>query len=201
MQGEALDSRERRSAVEQVADDGEAEGGEVGADLVGTTGARRSLDQSVELEAFQDEQLCYSGFAPAVVDHGAVAAVSVRAERLANRLFSPFGDSTNQGVVNLFDRAVLELGIQVAVGFGAAGKDDHPARSAIQAMDDPQLAVKLLQLTKQVRRIRMVAIHQGGKPRRLICDKKMVIDIEQEVFGLEGSQLKPVLISYRTQCT
>lgn len=102
MKCDPLNSGEGGSAVEDVTCNGEADGGEVSVDLVGTTGARHCLDKGVAVEPVQDEKLGEGLLAAAVIDHGAVTAVAIWSERLADNFLVPFRNPAHNRMIDLY---------------------------------------------------------------------------------------------------
>jgi len=100
---------------------------QVGADLVGTPGARDGLDQGAVVIAFQHAQVGLGELAVLRVDHGAMAAVAVWAQGQQDLSGFPVWQAVHQGMVNLLGLPAFKLQVERPVGSGAAGEHDHAA--------------------------------------------------------------------------
>jgi hypothetical protein len=112
----------------------------VGADLVGPASSRACFEQSKAREPFKNRKASQRRLAPGSVNDGAVPPVAVTAQREVDLALFPGWDANCERMVYFGDISLLKLCVEIPVGCSAAGKDDHAAGLAVEAMYDPQAA-------------------------------------------------------------
>jgi len=172
-------------AVTPIAEEGQADAGELGADLVVASGEQGDLEE------------CQAGRGAhqAVLEDGlaGLAAGAVDAARLVRVMHQPVLETArgrrrpagDDGPVELRHLALALAGVQPAEGFAGAGEEDYAADRAVDAVDgfqedgpglvegllDPCLGAALEAVVVGVRGL-------GHQPRRLVDGQEVVIDVE-----------------------
>jgi hypothetical protein len=132
----ALDEIGGASAVETVAEDGVAEGGQMDADLMRAAGADFDFEISVAGVAFDDAPVGEGGAAGAEAAGHLRAMNGVAGDGLVEATVVGFGEALDDGEIDLVDFAGGELFAEGAVGGVGARDDDDAAGFFVEAMDD-----------------------------------------------------------------
>ena len=149
VQGGAGDPFDGGTAVEHIAQQGEAEGVGMHAHLVRAPGGRNGFQQTGFSEAFQHPEGCLGGFALAMVHRSAVAVPHIDAQRVAGGVFLPGRLTRYKGMIHLAGKMPFKKDAQASVDISRAGKENHTTGTPVQTVNDPQAAEILPELFNQ----------------------------------------------------
>ncbi len=154
-----------------------AEGVGVDADLVGASGGGAAFEQGEIRVTTDDFEGGFGGFAVGVVYCGAVFAADVDAQFVAGGVFCPVGPAVDQGVVDFFGLAMLELLVQAAVGFRAAGEEQNAGGCFVEAVNHPQAAKLLFITANKIGGVCVPAIGQDGNSGGFVDDEQGRVEV------------------------
>ena len=126
--------------VKGVAHDGVADAEKMGADLVLAAGQRVDPNQRVARHPLR-----HGKFGAARLSAGLILPHPAGTEAPQRRFDHPgipFNGSMHQCHIRLVHLALLELEIEMAVGFGVFSEEDDPAHLFVQAVDHEKFALK-----------------------------------------------------------
>jgi hypothetical protein len=176
----------RRIAVERVAEDRMAEGGEVDPELVAPPGEGAELDPGRAALAGEHPPVGDRGLAALVADHLPGAVRPVADQRQLDPPLLPGEGAGDAGDVGLGDLPALELPAEVALGETGARHQDDPRGVAVEAMDEERPgegdAGPGLEAVGRPRRLR----RNGVEPRGLVPGEEMGVGVEQARAGDPG---------------
>ncbi len=151
MQCHAADQwRNAGCSIQPVTQDAVSQLSQVGADLVRIACMRSGFNQRALMETFQNREICTGGFSPLQVDHRAVLAITILAQREVSRVRIPIRSDGQQRVIDLIDLAFSKLVVQVAVGCSATCQHQDTAGISVEAVHQPQAPIVRFQDRRQM---------------------------------------------------
>ena len=179
-------------AVEGVARNGMAQAVEVHANLVPPACAGAGLDERVGPETLPNVELGEAGLARRCIDgHAAGAKLP---QRLVDHAPVLADDTVRQGQVDLANGAALELAVQIAMGLGGPGEDDHAAGLPVEPVDDIEPLAPLGRENIEELVARPPSVGDGRHAFRLVHDDDIVVFVEY----LTHCALRPSPVSVAT---
>ena len=163
MQRRARDEHWRvRAAIERIACQRQVDRGEVRANLMCAPGLGTGFEQGMPLETLDHEQTRDSRLAKLPIDHGAMAAIAVGAQRQIDRVLSPLRHAGCDGMIAFADGTRIKRDVQGAM----AEVRDRPD---FVLADPPRSMPPKLRSKKSSRSKigRFVTDPAGGNPRRV----------------------------------
>ena len=189
----ALDHRQEQRfavAIQRIGDQRRAQRRGVHPDLVRASGLGRRLQQRVPLEALDDLEARHRGFALAHVDDGAMPFVAVHQQRRFDHAFIFLRRARAQRMINLGRLALLELQAERPMGRLGPGEHQHPARVAVQPVDQPDLAQRARHGRMHVVGLAAVGVVDGAHAGRLVHDDDILVDADDvNLHGVADSYL------------
>jgi hypothetical protein len=122
-------------AIDAILGDGEADGGEVDADLVGAAGL--GMDEEERAFAVIPEEFVFGArFATPRDDGHACAVAGMARDGGLDNGMGAFGDAVADGDVGLVDVTFREGGAEMGLGSGGLGEEEHAGGVLVEAVDD-----------------------------------------------------------------
>jgi 16S rRNA (uracil1498-N3)-methyltransferase len=162
--------------VEGIADDGAADTVEVDADLMSAASVGADLNESERLEPLQDAKLRNAGLAALDIDSHPPG--TKLPQWLIDLALVVADNAVNKGQVYLRDRPGFKLAVELPVGLGIAGKDDHAAGFSVDAMNDIELLLPLGAEHLKERLVQPPAFRDRHQPLRLVDRQDVIIFIQ-----------------------
>ncbi len=190
----ALEAVAIGAAVGDVAGQGVADRGEVGADLVRAAGLQARLQVALLAQQLQHREVRARLARGGAGDRHPVALARGAADRGVDRAGARAEPAAGEGEVDPLDLAPLHLGLQGGVGLVAAGDDEQAAGPLVEPVDDPRAlrvaaaAEDVAQLVDQGRaavRGRRVDDQAG----RLVDDRERLVEVDDPQLRLSHPRL------------
>ena len=118
---------------------------------------------SASLIALNDPEARLGRFTAFVIYHCTMLMPDVGAQRMLRNLLLPFWIPFDDRMIGLLRLMILKLDIQRPMRFCITRKDNYPARYLVQAVDDIDLPISVLQQSDEILRFLLPSIGQDGE--------------------------------------
>src|SRR5512143_128163 len=131
----------RRCSVERIAQEGEAQRGGVGANLMSASGQRLRLNEGVLSESLPDQECGCGRLTSPRIDGGAMLVSHVASQGQVRGSILPARKTVDNRMIDLAGLMPLDLHPQGSMGFGGARNHQYAGRHLVEAVHHPEVPV------------------------------------------------------------